>query len=114
MVLANSELIEKVGVVLFPSISLRAPFIRPFDRAFRLLSRAALQLEIFALRHQRGVLQRSVKRPKRTPADRLNLAWLGAVWNDWQSDVCIVKASTVIGWHWKGLSPLLGLEGATR
>jgi enolase len=31
-------------------------------------SRAALQIEILALRHQIGVLQRSVKRPKMTPA----------------------------------------------
>ena len=65
-------------------------------------SRAALQLEILALRHQLGVLQRSVKRPKLTPADRLLWAWLCAVWNDWQSSVFIVKASTVIGWHRKG------------
>ena len=65
-------------------------------------SRAALQIEILALRHQLGVLQRSVKRPKLTPADRLLWAWLCAAWNDWQSSVCIVKASTVIGWHRKG------------
>jgi hypothetical protein len=32
---------------------------------------AALHLEILALRHQLGVLQRSVKKPKLTPADRL-------------------------------------------
>jgi putative transposase len=65
-------------------------------------SRAALQLEILALRHQLGVLQRSVKRPKLTAADRLLWASLSAVWNDWQSSVFIVKASTVIGWHRKG------------
>jgi hypothetical protein len=65
-------------------------------------SRAALQLEILALRHQLGVLQRSVKRPKLTPADRWLWAWLCAVWNDWQSSLFIVKASTVIGWHRKG------------
>src|SRR5260370_27810223 len=65
-------------------------------------SRAALQLEILALRHQVCVLQRSVKRPKLTPADRLLWAWLCAVWNDWQSSVLIVKAATVIGWHRKG------------
>jgi putative transposase len=65
-------------------------------------SRAALQLEILALRHQVGVLQRSVKRPKLTPADRLLWAWLCVVWNDWQSSVFIVKAATVIGWHRKG------------
>ena len=67
-----------------------------------LRSRAALQLEILALRHQLGVLQRSVKRPKLTPADRWLWAWLCAVWDDWRSGVFIVKASTVIGWHRKG------------
>ena len=66
-----------------------------FFASFR--SRAALQLEILALRHQLGVLQRSVKRPKLTPADRLLWAWLSAVWNDWQSSVFFIKASTVIG-----------------
>jgi transposase InsO family protein len=61
-----------------------------------------LQLEILALRHPLGVLQRSVKRPKLTPADRLLWAWLCAVWNNWQSSLFVVKASTVIGWHRKG------------
>jgi len=48
-------------------------------------SRAALQLEILALRHQLGVLQRSVKRPKLSPADRFFWAWLSSVWNGWKS-----------------------------
>lgn len=61
-----------------------------------------MQLEILALRHQLGVLQRSVKRPKLTPADRLLWAWLCAVWKNWQSSLFVVKASTVIGWHRKG------------
>jgi len=65
-------------------------------------SRAALQLEILALRHQLGVLQRSVKRPKLTSADRFLWAWLCAIWTDWRSGVFIIKASTVIGWHRKG------------
>ena len=65
-------------------------------------SRAALQLEILALRHQIGVLQRSVKRPKLTPADRLLWAWLCTVWQDWKSGVFIMQASTVVGWHRKG------------
>jgi hypothetical protein len=65
-------------------------------------SRALLQLEILTLRHQLGVLQRSVKRPKLTAADRFLWAWLSAVWNDWQSSFVIVKASTVIAWHRKG------------
>lgn len=43
-------------------------------------SRAALQLENLALRHQHGVLHRSVKRPRLTAADRLLWAWLCGVW----------------------------------
>jgi hypothetical protein len=65
-------------------------------------SRAALQLEILALRHQLGVLQRSVKRPKLTAADRFLWAWLCRVWNDWRSGTFIVNPATVIGWHRKG------------
>jgi transposase InsO family protein len=59
-------------------------------------------LEILALRHQIGVLQRSVKRPKMTMADRLLWAWLSTAWQDWRSGVRIMKASTVVGWHRKG------------
>jgi hypothetical protein len=49
-----------------------------------------------------GVLQRSVKRSKLTPADRLLWASLCRVWQDWQSGVFIMKAATVLGWHRKG------------
>jgi hypothetical protein len=84
----------------FPFGHLLSALLFAFFASFR--SRAALQLEILALRHQLGILQRSVKRPKLTPADRLLWAWLSAVWDDWQSSVFIVKASTVIGWHRKG------------
>ena len=65
-------------------------------------SRAALQLENLALRHQIGVLQRSVKRPKLAPVDRLLWAWLCAVWGGWRSALVIVKPDTVIAWHRKG------------
>ena len=86
---------------------LRFPFSPLFSALFTALSasfrsRAALQLEILALRHQVGVLQRSVKRPKFTPADRLLWAWLCEVWNDWHSSVFLVRPATVIGWHRKG------------
>ena len=64
-------------------------------------SRAALQLENLALRHQLGVLHRSVKRPKLTPPDRVLWVWLCAVWNDWRSVLVIVKPDTVIAWHRK-------------
>jgi putative transposase len=84
----------------FPFGHLLSALLTAFFASFR--SRAALQFEILALRHQLGVLQLSVKRPKLTPADRLLWAWLCALWNDWQSSVFIVKAATVIGWHRKG------------
>ena len=47
-------------------------------------SRAALHLEVLALRHQLHVLQRS--RPRRLPlanADRWLWAWLSQVWQGW-------------------------------
>ena len=67
-----------------------------------LKSRAALQVENLALRHQLAVLRRSVKRPKLTSADRILWAWLCEAWSDWQSSLLIVKPETVIGWHRKG------------
>ena len=62
-------------------------------------SRAALQLEILALRHQLGVVHRSVKRPKLTAPDRLLWVWLSAVWTNWRSALLIVQPETVIAWH---------------
>src|SRR5215472_17225746 len=64
-------------------------------------SRAALQLENLALRHQLGVLHRSVRRPELTLPDRVLWAWLYEVWNDWRSALVIVKPDTVIAWHRK-------------
>jgi hypothetical protein len=47
-----------------------------------LRSRAALELENQALRHQIGVLRRSAgKRAKLTPLDRLLWVWLSRVWS---------------------------------
>src|ERR1700730_7670973 len=65
-------------------------------------SRARLHLENLALRHQLGVLRRSVKRPKPTSDDRLLWAWLCEVWIDWRSALVIVKPETVIAWRRKG------------
>ena len=67
-----------------------------------LKTRAALQLENVALRHQIGVLQRSAKkRPRLHAADRLLWVWLSRVWTDWRSSLVIVKPETVIAWHRK-------------
>ncbi len=43
-------------------------------------TRAALQFEILSLRHQLGVLQRSVKKPKLNRFDRCLWAWLFGAW----------------------------------
>ena len=68
-----------------------------------LRTRAALQLENIALRHQIGVLQRSAKkRPKLNAADRLLWVWLSRVWRGWRSALVIVKPDTVVAWHRKG------------
>ena len=66
-------------------------------------SRVDLQLENLALRHQIGVLQRSVKnRTKLTPMDRLLWVSLSRIWRDWRSALAIVKPETVVAWHHKG------------
>lgn len=64
-------------------------------------TRAALQLENVALRHQIGVLQRGIRRPKLTATDRLFWVALSRVWGDWRSALAIVKPETVISWHRK-------------
>jgi putative transposase len=68
-----------------------------------LRDRAALQLEILALRHQLHVLNRS--RPQRlrlTQADRMLWVWLLRVWDKWRAAVVIVKPETVFAWHRRG------------
>ena len=103
VVRVNSDQIDKLRVAAHQSFSLRT---RSNGR-FRFLgaslrTRAALQFEILALRHQIGVLQPSVKRPKLTAADRCLWAWLGSVWNGCKARVSIIQAATVIGWQRKG------------
>jgi putative transposase len=66
-------------------------------------SRAALHLEILALRHQLAVLNRA--RPPRarlTPADRVLWAWLSQAWSGWQPALVLVKPDTVLAWHRRG------------
>lgn len=66
-------------------------------------SRAALHLEILALRHQVAVLNRS--RPSRlrlTAADRALWAWLSQAWSGWRPALVLVKPDTVLAWHRRG------------
>jgi len=68
-----------------------------------LRSRAVLQIEILALRHQLQVLERG--RPGRlrlTHCDRLLWVWMSHVWHEWRAAVVIVKPETVLAWHRRG------------
>ncbi len=74
-------------------------------------SRLSLHLEILALRHQLGVYQRTVKRPRVRSADRFLWSWLSRRWGGWQQALVFVQPSTVIQWrrrrfreHWRKLS----------
>jgi putative transposase len=69
-----------------------------------LKSRAALQLENIALRHQLGVLQRSAKKRRLhlIASDRFLWGWRSHVWPDWRSVLVIVQPETVLAWHRKG------------
>ncbi|OLC78131.1 MAG: integrase [Acidobacteria bacterium 13_1_40CM_4_65_8] len=63
-------------------------------------SRAALHLEVLALRHQLHVLQRS--RPRRVPlvkTDRWLWVCLSHLWAEWRTALVIVQPETVIAWH---------------
>jgi transposase InsO family protein len=66
-------------------------------------SRAALHLEVLALRHQLQVLERS--RPRRlrlAKADRYLWAWLSPTWSGWRTTLVMVKPETVVAWHRQG------------
>ena len=68
-----------------------------------LRTRASLQTEILALRHQLAILQRN--KPRRMPLrawDRLLWVALVRLWPEWRKALILVKPETVIGWHRKG------------
>ena len=74
-------------------------------------SRASLQIEILALRHQLGVYHRTRRRPRLRPRDRVFWSWLSRVWSGWREALVIVQPETVIAWrrgrfreYWRRLS----------
>ena len=68
-----------------------------------LRTRAELEAEILALRHQVAVLKRSRRgRLRLNSADRLLWVWLTRIWSQWRSALLIVKPETVIAWHRRG------------
>src|SRR6266498_5821043 len=71
--------------------------------AFRLRSRASLELELIALRHQVSVLRRQHPgRPRFVSTDRLLWVWLYRVWPQVLNAMVLVKPATVVHWHRKG------------
>jgi len=72
--------------------------------SFRVRSRAHLELELIALRHQVSVLRR--QRPGRARlscADRLLWVWLYRIWPQALDAIVLVRPATVVEWHRKGL-----------
>lgn len=76
-------------------------FIRAIQCFFR--SRAAMQLEILALRHQILVLRRKKrKRLRLNGVDRFLWVFLLKSWSQWRDFLVIVKPETVVQWHQAG------------
>src|SRR4051812_5124665 len=65
-------------------------------------TRAELQLENLALRHQLQVLSRTAGRPQWSPIDKLLWTWLARTWRAWRAPLLIIKPETVIAWHRRG------------
>ena len=69
-----------------------------------LKSRAALEMEIFALRSQLALFQQQtlnhkIPKPRPTPAFRQLWVFISKLWPDWKSALFVVKPETVIRWH---------------
>ena len=71
--------------------------------SFRFRSRAGLELELVALRHQVTVLRRQHNgRLRLFSTDRLLWVWLYRIWPQTLNAMVLVKPATVIQWHRKG------------
>lgn len=86
---------------LAPMFPLLASVVGVLRSSFR--TRAALQLETVALRHQINVLRRSQRgRVRLGSFGSLLWTWLRRLWPGWRSALVIVKPETVIAWHRQG------------
>lgn len=66
---------------------------------------------MLALRHQISIYQRTCRRPRISPADRMLGSFLARVWAGWREHLRLVKPDTIIAWqrirfrdHWHRLS----------
>jgi hypothetical protein len=78
-------------------------FLFAFVSAVRVFfrSRAAVALELVALRQQLAVLKRKQPRPPLNYLDRLFWITLSRFWPGWNNALLIVKPETVVSWHRK-------------
>ena len=68
-------------------------------------TRAAMQAEIMALRHQLAVLQRGAPRRLRLKqSDRVLWMLLSWLWPNWRHGLRILKPDTVVRWHRRGFA----------
>ena len=65
-------------------------------------TRRQLAIEVLALRHQLGILKRSVKRPRLSDVDRGLWVLLSRRLASWSDALIIVRPATVIKWHRAG------------
>lgn len=64
----------------------------------------SLALENLALRQQLALYQRTRPKPMMRWPNRLFWIGLRAAWRDWKTALVIVRPSTVVGWHRRGLA----------
>ncbi len=74
-------------------------FVSALGDLFR--SRASLEAEIVALRHEVAVLKQRLgrRRVRLTWRDRMLWVGLSRVWPDWRSSLVIVRPETMLRWH---------------
>jgi putative transposase len=71
--------------------------------SFRVRSRASLELELVALRHQVTALRRQRPgHPRLFSTDRVLRVWLYRIWPQILNTMVLVKPATVVRWHRKG------------
>jgi hypothetical protein len=95
----NAELTTiRETIVISMGNSLLVALLSMIISSFR--TRAALQAEILALRHQLAVLQANAPRHLRLKrSDRVLWVLLSRFWSGWHPSLQIVQPATVIAWH---------------
>ena len=105
MVTENSVRSENTGVPTIREITVPTTMSTLFVALFALIAsnfrtRAALQAEIFALRHQLADFQKNAPRRLRLHrCDRLLWVVLYRFWSGWRRSLQMVRPDTVLRWH---------------